>query len=403
MVIAAISAWTIGSPGQIMVKALEQAAQKGHTVYVYAQKKNGYDTSWIPNYHRISSELGLKIHIRLATDTGLHGLFSAFSTMKLIWELEKIHPDIIHLHNLHGWFLNYPLFFSWLKKSKIRVIWTLHDCWAFTGHCPHFVAEKCNKWVDGCYDCPRYKEYPASKVDQSKLMWKLKRKWFTGIPELTIVTPSRWLKEMAKRSYLKEYPIRVIYNGIDLNIFKPLGDGFRRKYRLENKFIILGVSFAWGYKKGLDVFCKLREKLDENFAIVLVGFDDKEGAAIPEGIITISKTDNQKALAEIYSAADVFVNPTREEVLGLVNIEALACGTPVITFPTGGSPEVVDATCGIVTEETTSESMLKAILQMQKNKNQYTEEACRQRAKKFDQNACYDSYAALYEETVKNA
>ena len=401
MVICAISAWTIGSPGQIMVRALESASRRGHEVHVFAQKRDGYDASWIPNYHRVGSELGLKIHVRLANDTGLHGCFSFFSTLRLIRELERINPDVIHLHNLHGWFLNLPLFFRWIKKRKKRVIWTLHDCWSFTGHCPHFIAEHCDRWMTGCYTCPRYREYPASRVDQSRLMWKVKRRCFTGVEDLTIVTPSAWLAALVKRSFLKQYPVRVIHNGIDLGVFKPTQSSFRQKHNLEGKHLILGVSFAWGYKKGLDVFLELRQKLDESHAIVLVGFDGNEMSE--NGIVVIPKTDSKEELAEIYSAADVFVNPTREDNFPTVNMEALACGTPVITFPTGGSPEVIDETCGIVTKAATSDAILEAIHHMRTDGDRYTEDACRNRAKRFNQNACYDAYAALYEEEVKNA
>lgn len=400
MVICAISAWTIGSPGQIMVKTLECASRRGHEVHVFAQKKDGYETSWIPNYHRMGSKLGLRIHVRLATDTGLHGCFSFFSTLRLIWELEKINPDIVHLHNLHGWFLNLPLFFWWLKRRKKCVLWTLHDCWSFTGHCPHFVAEHCNRWMTGCHTCPRYREYPASRVDQSQLMWRIKRRCFTGIENLAIVTPSEWLAALVTQSFLKQYPVHVINNGIDLGVFRPTQSNFRQKHNLEGKYLILGVSFSWGYKKGLDVFKKLRQKLDESYEIVLVGFEDNEKNK--NGFIAIQKTDSKEELAAIYSAADVFVNPTREDTFPTVNIEALACGTPVITFPTGGSSEIIDETCGIVTKAATSDAILEAVQHMRTHVDRYTEAACCNRAKRFDQNVCYDAYVALYEEEVKN-
>lgn len=193
----------------------------------------------------------------------------------------------------------------------------------------------------------------------------------------------------------------MIHNGIDLGVFKPTQSSFRQKHNLEGKHLILGVSFAWGYKKGLDVFLELRQKLDESHAIVLVGFDGNEMSE--NGIVVIPKTDSKEELAEIYSAADVFVNPTREDNFPTVNMEALACGTPVITFPTGGSPEIIDETCGIVTKAATSDAILEAIHHMRTDGDRYTEDACRNRAKRFNQNACYDAYAALYEEEVKNA
>lgn len=386
-----------------MLGCAKSAREKGHEVHIFSKAWIGQRNDVIPNHHLIGNFFLNRVHVKLAKYTGLHGCFSILPTIQLMRELDTIKPDILHLHNLHGWYVNLPLLFGYIKRNKIPVIWTLHDCWTFTGHCPHFEMQKCTKWKTGCFACPRYKDYPASNVDRSRFLWKLKKKCFTGLPKATIVAPSKWLANLVKQSYLKEYPVRVIYNGIDHTIFRPQESKFREKYNIRDRYMILGVAFDWDFKKGLDVFISLRKKLDEHYTIVIVGADEEIKKQLEPDFVVIQRTANKKELAEIYSAADVFINPTREEVLGLVNIEALACGTPVITFPTGGSPEVVDATCGMVTEETTSESMLKAILQMQKNKNQYTEEVCCQRAKKFDQNACYDSYAALYEETVKNA
>lgn len=254
--------------------------------------------------------------------------------------------------------------------------------------------------MTGCHTCPRYREYPASRVDQSRLMWKIKRRCFTGVEDLTIVTPSAWLAALVERSFLKQYPVRVINNGIDLGVFRPTQSSFRQKYNLEGKYLILGVSFSWGYKKGMDVFLELRQKLDESHAIVLVGFEGDEMSE--NGIVVIPKTDSKEELAEIYSAADVFVNPTREDNFPTVNMEALACGTPVITFPTGGSPEIIDSTCGIVTKEQTVDSVMEAILQMRQEKERYTETMCCRRAKQFDQKNCYESYVALYEDVLKN-
>ena len=172
--------------------------------------------------------------------------------------MEKIKPDLVHCHNLHGWYLNLPLFFRYIKKHHIPVVWTLHDCWALTGQCPHFTISKCEKWKTGCHDCPYpHNEYPQTIVDRSKEMWNLKKKWFTGVENMTIVTPSQWLADLVKQSYLKEYPVQVINNGIDLTVFKPTESTFRAKYHLENKYIILGVSLGWNYKKGLDVFVEL--------------------------------------------------------------------------------------------------------------------------------------------------
>ena len=280
--------------------------------------------------------------------TGISGIYSKKSTRELQDKLNKIKPDVIHLHNLHGWYINIPMLFDYIKKNNIRTVWTLHDCWAFTAQCSHFTVEKCEKWKTGCYDCPRYRIYPYTLIDKTDKMWTLKKEWFGGVSNLTIVTPSNWLANLVKQSFLKDYPIKVINNGIDLDVFKPTKSEFRTKNNLDNKKIVLGVASAWSERKGIDVFKKLAETLDDKYKIVLVGTNDKIDKTLPKNIMSIHRTNNQKELAEIYSSADVFINPTREETYPTVNMEAIACGTPVVTFNTGGSPEIISDKTGIV-------------------------------------------------------
>ncbi len=385
-----------------MLGILDYAEQLGNEVYVFAQAKKDSNILQNRKFYRIGKEFWLRVHVRLARDTGLEGCFSILPTLQMIHQLKKIKPDIIHLHNLHGWCVNLPLLFLYIKKNHSKVIWTLHDCWSFTGHCPHFVVEKCEKWKTGCYDCPRYQEYPASRVDQSAFLWRMKRKCFTSINDMTIVTPSRWLAALVKQSFFKDYPVCVINNGIDLSIFKPQKSEFRKEYNCENKFVVLGVSFDWSYKKGLDVFIEMRKALDDRFAIVLVGVDDSLKEQLGNGFITIRRTNSKEELAQIYSAADVFANPTREDTFPTVNVEALACGTPIITFPTGGSPEIINNTCGIVTNTSTSIDMVEGVLCMYKVSPLFSEESCCQRAKQFEQKNCFEAYVKLYEAGVEN-
>lgn len=402
MKIISINAWTIGSTGRIMLECAKAARNTGDEVHVFSKAWIGQDYEGILNHHVIGNYFCNRVHVRLARYSGLHGCFSLLSTLKMLREIDRIQPDLIHLHNLHGWFLNLPLLFLYIKKKHTRVIWTLHDCWSFTGHCPHFETEKCSKWKTGCYACPRYREYPASNVDRSHFLWKMKKWCFTGIHNMVIVTPSEWLANLVKQSYLQAYPVKVIPNGIDHSIFIPRQSDFKQKHGIEGRFMVLGVAFDWGYKKGLDVFADLAMKMDERFAIVIVGVDAEIEAQLDGRIIAIRRTNCMEELAEIYSAADVFLNPTREDTFPTVNIEALACGTPVITFPTGGSSEIIDETCGIVTKAATSDAILEAVQHMRTHVDRYTEAACCNRAKRFDQNVCYDAYVALYEEEVKN-
>jgi glycosyltransferase involved in cell wall biosynthesis len=230
-------------------------------------------------------------------------------------------------------------------------------------------------------------------------MYRKKQEWFTGVQDLTIVTPSHWLAGLVGESFLKDYPVKVIHNGIDLPVFKPTESDFRKKHHCEDKFILLGVAFGWGARKGLDVFIDLASRLDDRFQIVLVGTDDNVDKNLPPNIISIHRTQNQTELAEIYTAADLFVNPTREEALGLVNIESLACGTPVVTFQTGGSPECVDPTCGSVVPCDDANALEQEILRIAETKP-YSPDACLNKAKEFDMNERFEEYVRLYEENI---
>ena len=396
MRIVLINAWTIGSTGRIMLECANAASRAGDELYVFSKAWIGQNYEGIPNHHVIGNYFWNRVHIRLAKYTGLHGCFSLLPTLKLLCEINRIRPDLIHLHNLHGWFIHLPLMFSFIKRRHIRVIWTLHDCWAFTGHCPHFEAEECYKWKTGCFQCPRFHEYPASNVDQSKLLWKLKRRCFTGMPDTLIVTPSHWLAKLVGQSYLQEYPVRVIHNGIDHRVFFPRQSNFRQKHALEDKFIVLGVAFDWGYKKGLDVFVALAQQMDKRFAFVIVGADADIEAQLDEHIIVIRRTNCKEELAEIYSAADVFLNPTREDTFPTVNIEALACGTPVVTFETGGSPEIINEKCGIVIHSKTISETENVLERIYAHEIRFLSRDCIERAHCFRQERCYKDYVALY-------
>lgn len=392
-----INSCNFGSTGNIMLEIAETAENGGYTAAVcYPQSRDNSRKQKEKDFI-IGTRFSRNIHLQLAGITGLNGCFSYFSTLKLLKKLDKLKPDIIHLHNLHNCYINLPLLFKYIKKHNIKTVWTLHDCWAFTGHCPHFDMIGCDKWKTGCYGCPQYKEYPKSLFDNSKIMYRLKRKWFSGVKNMTIVTPSEWLASLVKESYLKDYPVKVINNGIDLNVFKPTESDFRKKYALENKYIVLGVAFGWGRRKGLDVFIELARRLDkEKYKVVLVGTDDNVDKLLPENIISIHRTQNQTELAKIYSAADVFANPTREENYPTVNMEVLACGTPVVTFNTGGSPEMLDETCGAAVAKDDADAMYNEIIRICETKP-YSVEACIKKAKGFDKNEKFGEYIRLYE------
>ena len=343
-----------GSTGKIMFGIADELRKNGHKVWtfspIYYQRVKQTDFPEIEGHNYFGTSFENMIHLRLAQITGFHGCFSYFGTKKLLSKIDKINPDVIHLHNLHNWTINVPLLFGYLKKKKIKVIWTLHDCWSMTGQCPHFQIVKCDKWKYGCYNCPQIHDYPKAYVDRTKTMWKLKKKWFSGIADMTIVTPSEWLSHIVEESYLNNYSRKVINNGIDINVFSYHENDIKKQWRDEYgdfQYLVLGVAFGWGYKKGLDIFIELSKELPDEYKIVLVGTDDKVDRLLPEKIISIHRTNNQQELAKIYSICDVFVNPTREDTYPTVNLEALACGLPVVTFNTGGSPEIIDNSCGI--------------------------------------------------------
>ena len=347
MKIVEINTVHYGSTGKIMLQIADLAREQGHEAYTFSR---AWSKQALPNENHtfFGSYLENGIHRFVAPITGNECMYSRAGTKKLIKRLKEIEPDVVHLHNLHGFYINLPLLFGYLKTISARVIWTLHDCWSFTGHCSYFDMIGCEKYKSGCFDCPIYRAYPKSYFDNSKKMFQRKKEWFLGVKDLTIVTPSRWLADRVKESFLGEYPVKVINNGIDLDIFKPCISDFKKNHGIEDKYIVLGVAFGWGARKGLDVFVELSKRLGSSYQIVLVGTNDNVDKMLPENIISIHRTQNQQELAELYSVADVLANPTREDTYPTVNMEAIACGTPVVTFKTGGSPEIVGEGCGAV-------------------------------------------------------
>lgn len=400
MKVLSINSVNRGSTGNIMNGIAQKCRSLGYEAITCVPKTRSNKSRKINNQIFIGSVFSRKLHGILGYRTGKHGTFSKLATKGLIKKIKKLRPDIIHLHNLHGSYVNLPLLFDFIKKSKIKTVWTLHDCWSVTGHCPHFDMIGCNKWKTDCCSCSQYSQYPAAKKDVSKWMHQKKKEWFLGANNLTITTPSNWLKGIIKESFLKDYPVEVINNGIDLSVFKPTESDFREKYNLEGKFIVLGVADSWGERKGLDVFIELSKKLDDRFKIVLVGTNDSVDRLLPENILSIHRTENQTELAKIYTSADVFVNPTREEVFGLVNAEALACGTPVLTFRTGGSPEVIDDKCGVVTQKNDLDAMFLQITKLCIERP-FSSKDCMARASSFSKEDKFGEYVRLYTELLK--
>lgn len=401
MTVFEINSVPYGSTGRIMFQLAQAVQEQGGTAYTSASFTKPRGERFPSTYHRIGGPAGKTAHILLAKLTGRHGCYSHWATYGLIQKIRQVQPDVIHLHNIHGWYLNWRMLFGFLKQAGIPVVWTLHDCWAFTGHCPHFIAEDCVQWKTGCTVCPRYRQYPGCFFDDAEKQYALKKQCFTGIPDLTIVTPSRWLAELAGQSFLKEYPTAVIPNGIDLTLFQPVQSDFRARCGLEKKVVLLGVAFDWGVRKGLEEFIRLASELPDEYAIVLVGVSPELRKQLPERILAIACTQSQRELAEIYSAADLFVNPTLEDNFPTVNLEALACGTPVLTYRTGGSPESLSPETGSVVPYGDYPTLKQAILEMKKGKAE-KQAACRKQAERFSRQEFCKRYLALYENLKKD-
>ena len=337
MKIVQINSFSNGSTGTIMINIHKQLLKEGYESYIiWGRGRKSINKGEI----YLNDKFGVYYHALYSRLTGKTGFASKKSTKRLINILKKIKPDIIHLHNIHGYYINIELLFNYIKENNIKVVWTLHDCWAFTGQCPHFTLANCNKWEKQCCNCAMIKEYPKTIRDNSKWNYQMKKKLFSGV-DMTIVTPSKWLANLVKKSFLGSYSIKVINNGVDMNIFKPTKSNFRKKYNLLNKKIILGVASIWDTRKGIRDYIELSKILDDNYRIVLIGVTRHQLLKLPSNIVGILRTENQTELAGIYTTADILFNPTYEDNYPTVNIEALACGTPVLSYDTGGSTEFV--------------------------------------------------------------
>lgn len=390
-----------GSVGRIAEQIGEQVIQQGWDSYIAYARDNQPSKSKII---KIGNKFDLLKHGLLTRITDRHGFGSKKATKELIGQIEKIKPDIIQLQHLHGYFINIEILFDFLAKSDIPVVWTFHDCWSFTGHCAYYEFIGCNKWLTSCNGCPQKHEYPKSLfLDNSDKNFEDKKRLFNSVKDLTIVPVSNWLGGETKKSFLQNHKIHVIQNGIDLNNFNTQeGNDIRIKYNVEGKFLVLGVASPWDNRKGLKYFVELSKRLDVNHQIILVGLNKDQIRDLPLNIIGIERTENIEELAKLYSAADVFLNPTLEDTFPTTNLEALACGTPVITFRSGGSPEAIDGHTGIIVEKDDVAGLEKAIYAIKEKSRDYYRKVCRERSELlFNKTKCFSKYIDLYK-TILN-
>ena len=389
-----------GSTGRIAEEIGQTALAAGwRSVIAYGRNPRLSKSETI----RIGSDWGVRLHAlrsRILDDTGFG---SRRATEAFIREAERLSPDVIHLHNVHGYYLNIEVLFRWLAQANVPVVWTLHDCWPFTGHCSHFDFIGCEKWKTGCFACPQKRGYPTSLLcDRSRKNWEQKRELLSAVNNLTLVPVSDWLAGIARESFLGDKKICRIYNGTDTTVFSPKGDGkaVREKYGLGLRSVALGCASVWTERKGLSDFIKLRERVPEkDLAIVLVGLSDEQIQGLPSGIVGIRRTESVEALADLYSAADLFINPTYEDNFPTVNIEALACGTPICTYRTGGSPESINGDSGFVVEQGDIEGLVSALETIRSRGKSAYSNACRSRALScFRKEERWAEYLRLYGE-----
>ena len=325
--------------------------------------------------------------------TGKYGFVSEAMTQRLLAELDRIRPDVVQLHNLHSHNCSLELLFSHLRERGVRVFWTFHDCWAFTGYCTHYALSGCEQWKTGCQHCPQRRKFSWFR-DRSAELWQAKRDMVRGL-DLTLIAPSKWMLDQIRSSFLASFPATLIPNGVDLSVFRPVQSDVRARYGVGSDFLILGVAFDWGCRKGLDVFTELARRLGEGYRILLVGTDEKLDRSLPENIISVHRTADREELAALYSAADVFLNPTREDTFPTVNLEALACGTPVLTFDAGGSPETVAEGCGAVIPRDDVDA-LELMLRRFRSERPISTAQCLARAAEYEKTRCFRRYLELY-------
>ena len=392
-----------GSTGRISEGIGDAAIARGYDSYIAYGRGNPSKSS--SSLIKIGNNVSVINHILHTRLFDKQGLCSYLSTRTLVEEIEKLQPSIVHLHNLHGNYLNYKILFNYLAESDIPVVWTIHDCWPITGHCVHFTAVDCEKWKRGCEKCPRLSGYPKSIfLDRSKKNYIDKKEAFTSLNKMFIVPVSKWLEDVLKDSFLGGYDINYIHNGIDVDKFYPRKDDVKRTksiYGFNDKFVILGVATGWSQDNGLYDFIELRKHLSDDYLIVLVGVTPTLKKNLPDGIIGIERTDSIDELAAIYSSVDIFINGSKEETFGLVTAESMACGTPVIVYDSTACSEIVTDETGYVVEVGDLNAVIAAIkshqnlpAEIKSNMSEHCSDYVHRHFRKEDK---YHEYVDLYD------
>ena len=394
------------STGRIVQEIGELAMAHGWESYIaYSRGRDGMmpcKSQTVP----VGGKMSVAWHGLMTRLLDRHGLASERATHELVERIEDLQPDIIHLHNIHGYFLHYPTLFRYLAGIKTPVVWTIHDCWAYTGHCYYYSFAGCQKWKSGCGNCPQRRFFPTSWwKDRSARNFTDKRAAFTSLPKgrLTVVPVSGWMKDEMLQSFMGKCRFKVIRNGINLGVFAPYDDDeIRYKYHIYQEHVLIAVASIWCREKGWDDLMRLAAMLRKDEVLVMVGVTEEQRRQLPKNVVGICRTDNVDELAQLYSLAEVFLNPTWQDNYPTVNLEAIACGTPVVTYHTGGSIEAVTSRTGMVVEQGDVEAMLEAARTIIGRGKRFYQAPCRDYAlKHFDKDERYTDYLRLYDRLLK--
>lgn len=387
-----------GSTGRITESIAQLAKGQGWDSYIVHGARYAKPGSCMQSFQTVS-KWGEYTHYFEGLCLDNHGLASTQATKNAIEWIKKVNPDLIQLHCIHGYYLNYKVLFDYLNSTDIPVVWTFHDCWSFTGHCAHFVSIDCKKWKEeGCHDCPRKGKYPKSYVDRSTRNFNLKKQLFTANKNLHVVTVSKWLQGLAERSFFKGKDIRTIYNGVDTSVFKPMETTeLAKDERYAGKHVLVAAATAWSTNKGLEDYKRLSGMLPDDVRIVLIGLTDEQIADLPERIVGLKRTESATELAQFYSLADVVMNLSYQETFGLTTAEGLACGTPGIVYNATASPELISPETGLIVESGDVQGAANAVSTILKNGKSHYTKACRERAMNlFDKDKQFEEYVSLY-------
>jgi glycosyltransferase involved in cell wall biosynthesis len=393
-----------GSTGRIAEQIGSKAIENNWRSFIaYGRYANPSSSELI----KIGSKKDFYGHVFKSFVLAEHGLGSEDATLQLIEKIEEIQPDIIHLHNIHGYYINYKELFEYLKIFNGHIFWTLHDCWSFTGHCSYFSDVNCTKWINGCNTCPKINSYPKSLIlDTSEAMYLSKKLQFCNIDNLHIITVSDWLKNLVSQSFLNKHVITTIYNGVDLAIFKPKVKSiiFLERYILHDKFIMLTAATTWTKSKGYEDYLQLSALLQEDEIIIMIGLDDDKIKKLPSNIIGIRKTESQLELSDWYNMADLVLNLSYQETFGMTSAEGFSCGKPSIVYNATASPELVTRNeLGYIVEPGQIKDVYKAILEVKKNGADFYSITCRNIAEeKYDKDKQFQKYVDLYKKYVNN-